>query len=612
MRGGVTDVFVLDLESRPITNITKDSFADYAPTWTPDGRALIVADARQRQREAVPGRARRRQAHPAHLRHPRRGRRPVPRRSTPWSSPPPPSTPTRRSTPRWPRTAPSTTSGRSTSRPASSAATPTPSAGNHAPVVLKGGATTVRASPSSATTRATTACTSSIATSRSARPTTEDFGAPGPIVDFQAPLTHTLVDRQRQAQGQVREALPRGPAAGEHRPDQRRRLPGRHRHRLHRRARRPAVHVLRRLGLAVPLVLGVVPQPRTPLPVRAAGLHADAVLLRAVPERLLRPGRSAASSTATWPSATQTSRGGTAFAIWPFNRYRRSSCPAASSTSRSASRTRPSRTTRRSTRSSSSAASCSTTARWCRSASPSCRRRRCSASSARWPATPCGCPTRSRRASAASCRGRPVDLDARKYFRLGGSGLLALRARGFKSWGDNPGYYYFGGNSRDARLRVPRVRRPERRPPQRRAAHPADPRHGHADRHPRRRPRHALRQRRRRLLRRTRRSTGGLERHRRRAADHRLRAPTRPTRRHRPPGLRRPDPWCRRASAWSTRGPATASACRPSRSASRSTSTGAGARSSTRTRKTCTYAQVGRQRRCSARPKFTVWIGYDF
>jgi hypothetical protein len=40
-----------------------------------------------------------------------------------------------------------------------------------------------------------------------------------------------------------------------------------------------------------------------------------------------------------------------------------------------------------------------------------------------------------------------IDVDARKYFRLGGSGLLALRARGFKSWGENPGFYYFGGNS---------------------------------------------------------------------------------------------------------------------------------------------------------------------
>ncbi len=39
------------------------------------------------------------------------------------------------------------------------------------------------------------------------------------------------------------------------------------------------------------------------------------------------------------------------------------------------------------------------------------------------------------------------DGDARKYFRLGATGLLALRARGFKSWGDNPDFTYFGGNS---------------------------------------------------------------------------------------------------------------------------------------------------------------------
>ncbi len=40
-----------------------------------------------------------------------------------------------------------------------------------------------------------------------------------------------------------------------------------------------------------------------------------------------------------------------------------------------------------------------------------------------------------------------IDVDARKYFRLGGSGLFAMRARGYKSWGENPGFYYFGGNS---------------------------------------------------------------------------------------------------------------------------------------------------------------------
>ncbi len=40
-----------------------------------------------------------------------------------------------------------------------------------------------------------------------------------------------------------------------------------------------------------------------------------------------------------------------------------------------------------------------------------------------------------------------VDVDARYYMRLGTNGVLALRARGFKSWGEFPGYLYFGGNS---------------------------------------------------------------------------------------------------------------------------------------------------------------------
>ena len=40
-----------------------------------------------------------------------------------------------------------------------------------------------------------------------------------------------------------------------------------------------------------------------------------------------------------------------------------------------------------------------------------------------------------------------ADVDARYYQRIGGSGLLALRARGFKSWGDAPDFMYFGGNS---------------------------------------------------------------------------------------------------------------------------------------------------------------------
>jgi hypothetical protein len=40
-----------------------------------------------------------------------------------------------------------------------------------------------------------------------------------------------------------------------------------------------------------------------------------------------------------------------------------------------------------------------------------------------------------------------ADLDARYYMRFGTTGLLALRASVFKSWGDSPDFQYFGGNS---------------------------------------------------------------------------------------------------------------------------------------------------------------------
>ena len=115
-----------------------------------------------------------------------------------------------------------------------------------------------------------------------------DFGAPGPIIDFQPPLSHTLVQGQPEGQGPVREAVPRGTAAGQHRRHQRRRLLRRHAGHLHRRARRPAVQLLRRVGVAVPLDVGLVPEPVAPVPVRAAGLLADAVLLRQQRRHLLR------------------------------------------------------------------------------------------------------------------------------------------------------------------------------------------------------------------------------------------------------------------------------------------------------------------------------------
>jgi hypothetical protein len=40
-----------------------------------------------------------------------------------------------------------------------------------------------------------------------------------------------------------------------------------------------------------------------------------------------------------------------------------------------------------------------------------------------------------------------IDADARDYLRIGSTGVLAMRVRGFKSGGDFPDFLYFGGNS---------------------------------------------------------------------------------------------------------------------------------------------------------------------
>ena len=40
-----------------------------------------------------------------------------------------------------------------------------------------------------------------------------------------------------------------------------------------------------------------------------------------------------------------------------------------------------------------------------------------------------------------------ADLDIRQYLRIGSTGVFATRFKGFKSWGRNPDFNYFGGNS---------------------------------------------------------------------------------------------------------------------------------------------------------------------
>src|SRR5581483_8080662 len=41
LRGAVGDIYVMDLNSGEITNVTDDTFADYAPVYSPDGKYLV-------------------------------------------------------------------------------------------------------------------------------------------------------------------------------------------------------------------------------------------------------------------------------------------------------------------------------------------------------------------------------------------------------------------------------------------------------------------------------------------------------------------------------------------------------------------------------------------
>ena len=203
--------------------------------------------------------------------------------------------------------------------------------GNLSPVVLNEGADQPDRA-SSATTRASTASTPSSARSRCTRPPASDFGAPGPIIDFQAPLQHTLVaDNERKKK-----------------PFEKMFLEG-----------RPPVNVgvtsngdvFGGTQISFGDVLGdkqfnvfaasisqyrtmaaVLRQPGAALPVRAAGLFADAVLLRPARRASSTTRRSAPFISRDLAQATRTVRGGSAFGIYPLNRYRRVEVRAASAT----------------------------------------------------------------------------------------------------------------------------------------------------------------------------------------------------------------------------------------------------------------------------------------
>ncbi len=597
MRGGVTDVFTINLDTKAITNITKDAFADYAPTWTPDGKAIVVltrVSGNEKLFRVDPATGTRTQLtfgthDEAGAQYPRRrhagvlvdgGR--------------------------------SERDGRSRggqerhdlqpvdAQPEDQRAAPLHRCGQRQPVaggaerrhggaahrlreLLQGRLQRARARPEGAARQA--------GHDRRLRLARADRGLPG------APHAHAR-GRQPEEEGQVRQALSRGPAAGE------------------RRASRAAA-----TSWAAP---------RWPSPTCSATSSS-----RSSPPRC--------RSTARSRGRTSTSNGASS-----------TRCRASRRRSSSTASSRASSTTRASAASSTAispspppppaAPRRSASGRSTATGASSCRAAWCTtASSSRTPGlqeysqgyqqqqfgrqllnngtmVPFGLAFiqettvfrefgplagNTVRLSyevapkiGSTLSRQTADLDVRKYFRLGGSGLLALRAKGFKSWGDNPGYYYFGGNSEmrgydylsfvgqnaghvNAELRIPLI-------------------HAMAT------PIGILGGVRGTLFA----NVGGAA-----WANAGFKAYSREASIERPiidyaPNPADPSAWTfrstaircwSRASGSSMRGPATASACRPSRSASPSTSIGAGARSSTRAGKTCSSRCRAAARRSASR-----------
>ena len=196
LRGGVGDIYTVDLETEgqsPTSRTT--SSPTTAPTLFARRQVPRLQRARQRQPEAVPPRSRHEEEDAAHLRHRTTRRRrssSTTTRSCSRRRPPIPTVPLE----------PEVAQERQHLQHLDARPEDRRAAAVHrrARRQLSAGRAERRqdehASPSSATTRASTASTRSSARSRCTRRRARTSARPAPIIDFQAPLQHTLVAEQ--------------------------------------------------------------------------------------------------------------------------------------------------------------------------------------------------------------------------------------------------------------------------------------------------------------------------------------------------------------------------------------------------------------------------------
>ena len=199
MQNGWADIFTVDLATEEVTNLTKDEFANYAPTFSPDGASIVYLARISGNEKLFKLDLATRQEDAADVRHARRCGGAVHRRRHAHLRRRRPTDPNKAVEPEVARNGAIFnlwTLGLKTGelRQWTDAV-----GGNFSPVVLRDGQTTKIAFITyykgdyelHAVEKKDAIVTAD----------TADFGAPGPVIDFQAPLNHTLISDNKAKKG---------------------------------------------------------------------------------------------------------------------------------------------------------------------------------------------------------------------------------------------------------------------------------------------------------------------------------------------------------------------------------------------------------------------------
>src|SRR5262245_26847008 len=287
-RGIINDIYTINLETKEIVNLTKDEFADYSPTWAPDGKSIVYlkrvsGNEKLFQLDLATGKS----TQLTFGTHDEGGAQFVDANTLVFTSTA--TDPAKALDPDVAKNGAIHNVWTLNLKTGDLQQYTDALAGNFSPVVLHEGAGPPADSLRHLLQRRVRAAH---ARAQGSARQSEHLGLRRAWSGDRLPgADHSHARRREQEEeGEVRKDVPRRAPAGRPRRDERRRLLRRHADLVQRRARRSAVQPVRLLRLAVPHDVAHVSESRAADAVRVAGLLADRVLLRPARRPLLRPG----------------------------------------------------------------------------------------------------------------------------------------------------------------------------------------------------------------------------------------------------------------------------------------------------------------------------------